>query len=165
MKTRILLLCLLPVVGFAQTVPPVRRSFATNESAQAFPENYKITLTMTEKDKSIAELALVVSSPEFRAEMGEPAISFSGTLTPEENGTILVRYTLGSNLAVTTQTMTTNSPSGQPVTSSNVQYVSSSAQTTTRLHIGEPLQILKSGGRVYVLTVARLGEGAKKAEK
>ena len=169
MKTLLLIISLFPILGFAQanqpTIPvPQRRSLVQGESAQSLPDNYRITLTVTDKDKQSNELSLVVASPEFAAETIEPSMAFSGTITPEEGGSVLIRYSLAATAAIPCQTMTSISPSGKPVTSTSIQYKTSNAHATARLQIGEPLQILKSGGCVYLLSISRLEKGAEKAQ-
>ena len=104
----------------------------------------------------------MVATSQFKADALDPTMTIVGTLAPEEGGTMLVRYQMGTEIAVPTQTLTAPSASGQPVTTaSSIQYKSSSVQASVRLRIGEPVQILKSGTRSYQLTVSRLSDAAK----
>ena len=168
MKTLIITLCLISTVAFAQipTLPrrvPPQAPQGANETSDALPENYVLKLIVSDKDQQITELSVVVATAMFRADTFDPTMTLAGTLAPEDNGSILVRYTLGTEIAVPTQTLTTPSAAGQAVTTaSSIQYKSGSVQASVRLHVGEPIQILKSGTRSYQLTVSRLAESAKK---
>jgi hypothetical protein len=165
MKTLIIALCLTSTIVFAQIPAPLRPSSqqGANAAGEVLPENYLLTLTVSDKDQLVTELSLVVASADFKAEVADPVITFTGTLTPDDKEGILMSYGLGTQVAVPSQVLTTQPPSGAPVTtSSSIQYRSSSVQATVKVRVGEPLNILKSGTRSYKLTISRLSEGTHK---
>jgi hypothetical protein len=165
MKTLIIALCLTSAIVFAQTPTRPTRALpqAASETGDVLPENYLLKLTVNDKDQQITELSVVIATTQFKADTFDPTMTITGALTPEEDGSILVRYALGTEIAVPSQTATMPSPSGQPVTTvSSIQYKTGSVQASVRLRLGEPVQILKSGTRSYQLTVSHLTEGTKK---
>lgn len=169
MKLFILALCSSSALCFAQAprVQPIQpgRPFAPQnfpEVSQPLPENYVLTLSFNNKDQQANELVLVVASADFAADMVDPTVSFSGTLALEESGSVLLRYTLGTEVPVPGQTFPTPTPGGPP--SAFQQIRTSSAKASVRLKIGEPLVILKSGTRQYRLMVSRLSDQMKKTQ-
>src|SRR5687767_8384401 len=92
---------LLLVVGAAAAVaqiqtPPVpqpqpqviRRSNPSNSESTALPDNYVLTVTVSDKEKKVGELGLVVAAADFSADFPDGELtmtSFSGTLTPEDD--------------------------------------------------------------------------------
>jgi len=157
MKTLIAVLCLVSTVAFSQAPSAPRRrdavppNLAPNCSAppqgdtanEALPENYLLTLVVSDKDKVTTELSLVVATADFIVTAGDPRISFSGRIAPDDQGNnILIRYSLGTSVAVQNGNST--------------EYRDSTAQASVKVRLGEPIQILKSGTQTYKLTISRL---------
>ncbi len=129
------------------------RSAPVNPVESVF-ENYVVTLTLTDKEQKTSELSLVVASADFKTDFPDTQSninSFVGTLTPEEGDTVSIRYTLGGQLAVS-------------VSPGNVQYRTIATQTTVRLKLGEPVQILKSDARTCTLRISRLSDQQAKGK-
>jgi hypothetical protein len=163
MKPLILTLCLISTFAAAQ-VPARRVPVAEPPPIQGdtLPENYVLKLVVHDKEQQITELSVVVASSQVRADALDPVMTISGTLVVLEDGVLLFRYALGTEVAVPTQITAASSSSDRPVvTNQSIQYKSSSVQASVRLRLGEPVQILKSGTRTYQLTVSRLADSAK----
>ncbi|MHA3772436.1 hypothetical protein ACXR0O_12955 [Verrucomicrobiota bacterium sgz303538] len=168
MKLRFLLICSLPTIALAQVAPRPAILPRPNlpppveQQGQVLSDNYLLMLSVADAEKPVSDLSIVVATPEFRIDAAQPAITFSGSLTPQEDGSVLVRYTVGSEIAVTTQTETGQLPgAGAPVQNTSVQYKTSAAQASVKLRLDQPLQILKSGSRTFRLTVSRLAAGSE----
>ena len=132
------------------------------EDPDILPENYILSLTVTDKGKLLTELALVIATRQFNVTHIEYALNLVGTALPQDDGSILVRYSIGEEVAFSSQT-------GLPVTAEapavgSIQYKTRSMSSAARLRVGEPVVILKDGSRVYQLSISRLAEGAKKKE-
>jgi len=147
MKTITLPLCALFMfcaLAVAQEPTPTPPS----KAVQPISENYVVSLTMTNKEKKTTEMSLVVASAEFSTSFPDSqsnVTSFHGTLTPEDGGTISIKYILTGEIAVS-------------VSPGSVQYKSIATQTTVRLKLGDPVQILKSGTQTCTLSVSRLSD-------
>ena len=145
----------------AQTAPPLPAratvSQPGNDSAKPLPENYQLTLNVTEKDKPATELSMIIATADFKAETAEPSMTFTGTLTPEESGAIIVRYGLGVQVAVNSEPSPVPSPGfvGPPRVGAT-QFKNIAAQASVRVRLGEPLNILNTANRVFTLTVSLL---------
>jgi len=142
-----------------QSPPPVRvRNVQPQQQSQpldpntALPENYQLTLNVSDGDKPATELSVIAVTPMFTITGVEPNITFAGTITPEDAGTVLVAYSVSGDVPV-------RPPEG--AASNTTQYRVVGAQAAARLRLGETLQILKSGTRTFKLTVSKL-EAAKK---
>ena len=171
MKSLTLFLCFLCTFAFAQSAP---RNVQPG-SGEPLPMNYLLTLNASENDQPLAELSLVVATTDFTTDFIHPIgalatvtvptnLTFTGTLSVQEDGSVLVRYALSCEVAVPTNTQTTKSPNGEQVTSSSIQYKRSSTQASAKLRLNESLQILKSGTRTYRLTVSRISDKAPKSQ-
>lgn len=106
------------------------------------PDNYEITLTITDKEEPPVDLSVVVASTLFNASLGVQGLTFAGTVIPEGSGEILVTYTLGWETAI---------PAGN-----NTQYKSSSTQGSVRMKLGDDIQIIRAGTRVARLSIKKL---------
>ena len=137
-----------PVVPPLRHFPPSSAPATGQDPNHNLAENYVIMLTMIEKDKPPVELSIMTSVPDFHVEMGEPAIVFSGVLTPIDKDEIEVRY----NLSLAIEFSSNNA----------VQYRNQAAGAGARLRLGETLQVLKVGPRTYKLTISRAAEDTKK---
>lgn len=144
-----------PIAGRA--VLPAAANVA--ESDEPLPENYILSLTVTDKGRQVNELSIVVATAQFTAAAIDPAETISGTLTVQEDGTVLIRYSLSAQIAVSSQ-------NGQIVTPENpatsVQYRNHSVRSSVRLRAGEPVVILKDGTHTYQLALHKLADGVKK---
>ena len=63
----------------------------------AMADNYQLTLVVIDGDKPVTELSVVAVTPTFKVDSVEPAITFAGTITPEDAGTVLVAYVVGGS--------------------------------------------------------------------
>ena len=126
-------------------------------SDQPLPENYVLTLTVSSAEQATMELSLNVASTSFKTDFPDSRFTvgtFAGTLIPEEGGTILIRYMLVRQIAVST-----------PGThDSTVQYKNVSTQASVRLRPGESVQLLKAGTEMGTLSIARLSEQQAKGK-
>jgi len=155
MKAPILAFCLISSTLLAQNpaapiIPAVRRSPIPHDSSEGdlLPENYLLKVVTIEKDKPSAECSVVVAGTQFQANFVDPLISISGSINPEKEGVFLVRYSMGVEIPSAVQ---------------NGSYTPSQFSTTVRLRLDEPIQISKSNGRSYQLSINRLPEGGKKS--
>ena len=128
MKTIILALCTtLVFCASAVAEDPNSTSLPKPVQPQSIPENYVVTLTITDKEQKTTELSLVVASADFKTDFPDAqsnVSSFVGTITPEDEKTVSIRYALGGQIAVSV-------PPG------NIQYRSITTQATVRLKLGE----------------------------
>jgi hypothetical protein len=148
-------LSLLCAVALAQQPqPPLpavtrRPGFPINDS-KPLPDNYQLTLKTIGQDKNASEFSLVLSSADFKADFPDAKSNIStlvGTLTPEEDGTLVFRYALGSELMITN--------------GDNKSYKTMAFQSTVRLRPGEPVQIVKTDLFSIELTISRMGAKSK----
>ena len=143
-----------------QSPPPVRVRTIHQQQSQnppldpntALPDNYQLTLVVSDGEKPATELSVVAVTPQFKVDGAEPNITFAGTITPEEAGTVLVAYVVSGDVPI-------RPPEGAP--SSTIQYRMVGAQAAARLRLGETLQILKSGTRTFKLTISKLDTARK----
>ncbi len=175
MKTSLLLFAIIASAAFAQPVVPppgqqrVRQIVSSHQNqshevAAPFDANYLVTLSATENDKPLSEMVIATARPEFKADSFEPTLSFSGTLVPLEDGTVLVSYHLTAEIAVTVAIHQAATPSNENSAAKNtaIQYKSQTAQAQVRLRLGEPLNVLRTGARTYRLTVSKLPQNEVK---
>ena len=152
MKLIVLSALLLPAVLMAQAVQPavpvVRQRImppqgsGAQQSSEMLPDNYQVTLTLTDKDGAPLELSVVVASAQFNAMFGEQNLGFGGYVKVEESGGILVSYSLDWQTPV----------GGAGAT----QYVPSRMQGSMRLKLGEEVQIIRAGTRSARLSIQKL---------
>lgn len=151
MKLIVLSALLLPAVLMAEalqpTVPGGRRVVMPQgsgalQSSELLPDNYQITLNITDKDGTPLELSVVVASTQFTAMFGEQSLGFSGHVKVEESGSIMVTYSLDWQ-----------TPVGGAGTT---QFVSSRMQGSVRLKLGEEVQIIRAGTRSARLSIQKL---------
>jgi hypothetical protein len=149
MKPLIAILCLISTVAFAQNPPTIARPLnmvlPPNEKApgEALPENYLLTLVVSEKDQVLTELSIVLATTDFNVAVADPVINFSGILTSDDKEGMLVRYTLNTQVAISEKEVAKYFRNG-------------SVQASVKVRVGEPLQIFKSGTQTYKLTISRL---------
>lgn len=150
MKHLLLAAIVLPSVLFAQTAQPIPirppappMSPGSQIPADALPDNYQVTLTMTDKDGQPIEVSVVVASTRFTASLGDPSLTFSGSVTVDDSGSIMIAYALGWETPI---------PSGKDT----IQFRPSSTQGSVRLKVGEEIQIIRAGSRVARLTIKKL---------
>jgi hypothetical protein len=109
----------------------------------AFPDNYLLVLTITDKDITPTEVELVVASPSFQATVGEHSLSFSGNIAMAADDRVIVAYQLGWQVPVSTGKGST-------------QFVASSTQGSVRLKLGEDVQVIRAGTRSARLSIRKL---------
>ena len=107
------------------------------------PDNYEVTLTITDKNDPPLEVSVVVASPQFLANLAEHHLDFTGTVTVEESGAMVIAYSLGWQ---------TPGPAFNGV----VQYQPSTAHGSVRLKLGEEVQIIRAGTRMARLGIRKL---------
>lgn len=137
-----------------RSIPPRMGTANFTDERPSLPENYLLTLTVLEKEQVVTEMSLVLAAPEFTTNFpdAKSAITtFTGTILPEEGGTVLVRYAIGAEVAL-------------PVGEGQTQYKSISTQASVRLKPGEPVQIMKTDARSCRLSVVRLADHPAKTK-
>jgi hypothetical protein len=161
MKTIVLALLILSTTVRADPPPPERprvRALPNSQfgdSGQSLSENYIVSLTITDKEQVISELSLVVATAEFSTTFPDARANiatFLGTLSLEEGGDVLLRYTLNAEIAAP-------APNQEPVQSRTLQ-----TRASVRLHFGEAVQIFKCGDRGCRLSISRLSEQKPKGK-
>lgn len=172
MKTSLLVLTILATTALAQSpVPPqpVRRiqpmsQHQTPELSEAFADNYLVTLSVSDNDKPVTELVIATARAKFNANTVEPSMTLEGLLTPLDDGTVMVTYAVGAEVAVPISVQHTSNAAGEPgvVRNTSIQYKTQSAQAQVRLKLGEPLNVLRTGSRTYRLTVSKLPASGSK---
>ena len=147
MKHLIFAAILFPSLLVAQTQQPVPmrppQPRGLQVPADALPDNYQVTLIITDKDGQPVEVSVVVASTQFVASLGEQNLNFSGTLSIEEAGGIVVAYQLGWQTPV-------------PAGNNSIQYQTSSTQGSVRLKLGEEVQIIRAGTRTAKISIKKL---------
>jgi hypothetical protein len=158
MKLTFLVFCVLSAAALAQApspgIPnpvPIGRVRAVNSDAntasvQTLPENYILSLAVSEKDKPLSEVSFVVATLDFN--MSPLDLTFVGTINPQEDGAFLIRYNLVTSIAVGV--------------GNNTQFKNISMSAAARLRPGDSVQIYKSDERSYRLSLARLVDQTKK---
>ena len=95
MKLIVLSALLLPAVLMAQALQPalpggrrvvMPQGSGAQQSSELLPDNYQITLNITDKDGAPLELSVVVASTQFTAMFGEQSLVFGGNVKVEEAG-------------------------------------------------------------------------------
>ncbi|HEY8962791.1 MAG TPA: hypothetical protein VIM57_11365 [Luteolibacter sp.] len=154
MKHLILAVVMVPSFLFARSPQPIpgpppqpipmppSLGRVSQSPADALPDNYQVTLTIADKDGQPLEVSLVVAAVQFNTSLGEHGLTFSGNVSLDESGGIVVAYALGWETPVTTGNST--------------QYKSSATQGSVRLKLGEEVQIIRAGTRTARLSVKSL---------
>jgi hypothetical protein len=158
MKHLILASILLPSLLMAQPPQPIPvrpqpQRFA-QAPADALPDNYQVTLNIADKDGQPVEVSVVVASTEFNASMSELNLTFSGNVTVDEAGSILIAYALSWQTQIVTSN--NNDPTPMAPGTGNIRYQSSEAQGSVRLKLGEEAQIIRAGTRTARLSIKKL---------
>lgn len=148
MKHILLAAIILPVVLFAQAPqhpPPIRQPVppGSQTPTDVLPDNYQVTLTITDMGGQPLELSVVVVSRRFSASLADPSLTFSGVVTLEDSGNIIIAYTLHW---------------ATPVAAGKNDVASRSASTegSVRLKPGEEIQIIRAGPHVARLSIKKL---------
>lgn len=150
MKLFLLAVILFPAVLVAQTAQPLPR-FPVGAiqpgqppvPSDTLPDNYRVTLIITDKDGQPAEVSVVIASTRFHTLLGEQGLDFDGVLTVEESGSVHIQYALG--WATSFQNANGTTDSRQSTTTGSV-----------RMKLGEEIQILRAGPRVAKLSINKL---------
>ena len=150
MKYILLAAILLPSVLIAQSPPPPQR-FPVRQvqpgqaqtPTDALPDNYQVTLTITDKEGQPMEVSVVIASTRFNVSLGEQGLTLQGAATVEESGSIVIEYALG---------WTTSFPSAN----NQAEFRQSTTTGSVRLKLGEEVQIIKAGSRVARLSIKKL---------
>lgn len=160
MKTLLIAVLLAPSLLLSQETPPtapvparpvaqpqpVRQRVLSQpgmpmaQTGEVLTDNYELRLTITDKDAEPLEVTLIVASSQFKAVVTEKNLNFSGTLTVEESGGLLIGYAIGWE---------TPYPAG----GGNVQFRTSSMTGSVRLKSGEEVQILRAGTHTTRLSI------------
>ena len=151
MKRILLPVLLIPSLLFAQSQPqsqpppnirPPRPIPASgNSGPQALPENYQLTLALSDEKGQPVELSFVTASDQFQTSLGEQGVTFTGTLTPEDSDGVLVAYALSWQFVV---------KDGQ-----STQYKSSSTSGSVHLKMEKEVPILRVGDRIVRLSIKK----------
>ena len=153
MKPLVLILLLISPMALAQMPgqPILPGQQPVNNTGDPLSENYQLTLTVSDKEKQVANLSLAVGSTTFQATSADPTINFSGSFKPQKNGTLLVQYFLSASIEVTRYQQNGSSTS----------FAQGGSSGTIRLQLDKPITILKDGSRSYILTVSQTEESGK----
>jgi hypothetical protein len=128
--------------GSSQSPPRPPQAHVAQGSGEALPDNYQLTLTLSDKDNP-REVSVVVASRQFATQISDPpALVFSGTLTLEDGGALVVAYVLNWETVILNGTST--------------QFKPSSTQGSVRLKPGEEIQILRAGNLSARLSIKQL---------
>ncbi len=130
-----------PPVAVNPAIPRPIRSVNSDDAGEALDGNYVLTLTLKEKETAVWELGVVVASRTFNNSAAQPNTNFTGRVLPQENGSFLVDYQLGRNVAV---------PNGN-----SIDYRSAATKSSVLLRLGEPVQIIKDGNQAFTLKLER----------
>jgi len=153
MKHLLLAVLLLPAVLIAQ-VPlpgaPQRLPVAPGHLAPraAFPDNYELTLKLTDKDGAPLEVSVVIAASQFSASLSEQNLSFSGNVDLEDSASIMIYYLLDWQTPAATINDNGNGPPKAPPISR--------ASGSVRLKPGEEVQIIRAGTRTARLSIKKL---------
>jgi len=121
--------------------PPRPRT--ADSSDQELPDNYQLTLTVSDDQGKPLELSVVTASRRFEASLGEEGdLRFAGTLAQGDSDAMLVSYSLG---------WATEMNQGQ-----RVQSKSSAITGSVRLKMGEEVPIFRAGNRIIRLSIKKL---------
>ena len=148
MKHILLAIILLPSIVLAHSPPPeapggdIHQRFGPQSTTKSLPDNYQVTLTITDNDVQPLELSVVVASPQFTASLGEYNLNFTGSVTVEENG-IIITYGLGWHTP-------------EPTVNGSTPFKRSTMQGSVRLKLGEEVQIIRAGSRMARLSIKKL---------
>jgi len=115
-----------------------------DSSDKELPENYQLTLIVSDGPEKPLELSIVTASRRFEASLGEEGnLRFGGTLAPGDSDVMLVSYSLGWATEVT---------QGQGL----LQTKSSGTTGSVRLKVGEEVPIFCAGNRTIRLSIKKL---------
>ena len=142
----------MPPRTYAQGVPMINSS----SQVEVLPFSCEITLTITDdkaQGAAPAEISIVTSSSRFASTSSAGSVFFSGLLTQEEGGTLLLAYNL--DWAPPAQPLPPPPGAGQlPV--QTVQRQSNTCETVVRLTPGEEVTLLRVGSQTARLVLKKL---------
>jgi hypothetical protein len=140
----VLVLCLIsPLAGWGQTParrvlrPPVAQDSST--PSPVLTENYRITLKVTQDDKTVQEIVMTGLGPRFLVKTVDPVTSIQVELEKKDDS-FLVAYNIEEQIKVAT------SPTGN-------EFRAGSVNGTVRLQAGKPVVIASENGRKYRLEI------------
>lgn len=147
MKYVLLLITFISATLFAQTAPQMplprpQRTPGQQSDAETLADNYQVTLTISDEDGQPVEVSVVTASQLFSASLAEQNLSFTGVLSVEDSGGIIIDYTLGWQSTVRD--------------GNNAQIQQSSTRASVRLKLGEEVQIIRAGSRAARLSIKKL---------
>jgi len=109
-----------------EAAPQPRRHLSASpgdSKVASLPENYLLTLTVKDKETVVADISLVAATPEFNTSViplgpmalmdkvpTQATLAFSGRLTLDDDGSLLVQYALNSQMAIPNTVQETSSP-------------------------------------------------------
>jgi hypothetical protein len=151
-------------LAFGQSAPPNIRHGLTL-AGEPLPANYQLTLELSENDQPASELSFVVATTEFTTDWVQPKderanvdvptfLRFTGSLAFQEDGSVLVRYKLGAEVAIRTEIQSLSKATVGKISTPSIQFKTNSTEASARLKLNERFQILKIGSRTYRLTVS-----------
>ena len=148
-------LLLLATLAQAQVSRPLPFNRSTPpdqiEQTPVLAENHLLTLTIKENDTVKTEFSMTVAGSNFSATfpaVGDSIASFTGTISPEENGSIALKYMLGAEVRI-------------PSEGGAVQARALSFSATVRMRPGQVVQIFKLNGSTCELRLSKPAEAAK----
>ncbi|HEV7867457.1 MAG TPA: hypothetical protein VGO90_07230 [Chthoniobacteraceae bacterium] len=161
MKTTLLVLLSLGILahGQQQVLRPPQRIInpvgpQNNSAASPLAKNYILGLTLLDRKQVATELSLVVASTAFNAtflDVNGSMVVFSGTINPEEDGSVLIAYSLATEIGVA-------------VEGSGTQMKSFTITSSARVRPAVPIQIVQSPAFSSRFTLTALPETAPDAK-
>ena len=153
MKHLLLAALLLPAVIIAQVpIPSAAQRLPLIPGHQspraAFPDNYELSLKLTDKDGAPLEVSVVVAASQFSASLSEQNLSFSGNVDLEDSASIMIYYLLDWQTPAAAIKDNGNGPPKAPPISR--------ASGSVRLKPGEEVQIIRAGTRTAHLSIKKL---------
>lgn len=135
---------------------PMMPGINSSSQVEVLPFSCEITLTITDdkaQGAAPAEIGIVTSSSRFTSTSSADSVFFSGLLTQEDGGTLLLAYNL--DWAPPAQPLPPPPGAGQqPV--QTVQRQSNTSETVVRLTPGEEVTLLRVGSQTARLVLKKL---------
>jgi hypothetical protein len=138
-KCLLLAVFLVPSVLLAQSFPGIPPDMPQAQFC-ALPDNYEVTLTLTEKDRDPVEISIVIASTQFSASVESESLTFAGTLRLEPGSEVALGYQLA----------------WQPPSVGNSSNSPESVQACVRLKLGQQVQIFRAGARTAKVSIQKL---------
>ena len=155
MKSR---LCCIPLVVFSLLPGMLAGASSRNmgealpNMGEALPSNYQFELD-AQAGEEVVHVSFVVASERFEVSVGNDLnMTFSGTVSLADDGTLFLAY----NLAIRQKVTMSVSEGGEGRPSS--QYVNNGLMGSVRMREGKQISLITVGNRSFKLKIAKLAE-------